>query len=183
MKNYITTALILVTGLAVSQNKPTDKITTTQTKIVKAKDGNTTYDKKVKVITTKEQEVKLDPKDKGKIDGDRVFPPTKVTKTILVDNDKDPFYDELTKVKYYKHNGNKYAFEKTSEGFVMNYFKNNKKLKSGKAIKSSSNPYYLVVNGDKQGVGYFDNNNKFIIEYISIDEDKIERSEFENSDF
>ena len=113
MKNYITTALILVTGLAVSQNKPTDKITTTQTKIVKAKDGNTTYDKKVKVITTKEQEVKLDPKDKGKIDGDRVFTPTKVTKTILVDNDKDPFYDELTKVKYYKHNGNKYAFEKT----------------------------------------------------------------------
>lgn len=41
-----------------------------------------------------------DPKDKGKVNGDRIFPPKTVIKTVEIDNDADEMYDEKIKFSY-----------------------------------------------------------------------------------
>ena len=157
----------------------TDKSKTTKKTVLTDTINGKVIKRSVKTVTEKEQEIKLDPADKGKIDGDRVFPPTKVTKTYYIDNDNDPFYDKVLKVRYYERNGKKYAFKSSDNGFSINSIDNAKnESQEGVATKSLSSPYYIIKTTGLNGIGYFDENNNFIIEHFDENTDQLKVIKF-----
>merc|ERR1711974_90033 len=79
-------SLLMVTG-AYAQEKPVDKVEETKTKTIKVKKDGKVVENKVKVTTSKTQEVMTTPKDSSTINNKRVFPKVKVTKTISEDLD------------------------------------------------------------------------------------------------
>ena len=166
MKNLIYAfSLLMVTG-AYAQNKPVDKVEETEVKTIKVEKDGKIVEKKVKVTTKKEQEVMTDPNYKGTIDAPRVFPKVKVTKTVSIDNDNDPFYDTKDTLVYYLKNDNNYAFKSNDKGFMM-FTEADKPY--GMAIRSSNSQYYLLDMNEYSGVGYFDKKGNFVIEYYDKD--------------
>ena len=60
----------------------------------------------VKIHTAISQQIDLAAKDEGKIDQKRVYPPKKITKTVLIDTDKDDAFDERIVFSYLATNSN-----------------------------------------------------------------------------
>lgn len=177
MKKLILIMSCLTFGILSSQN--VDKQKTTKVTTVTDTINGKAVERSVKVVTEKEQLIKTDPSDAGKIDADRVFPPTKVTKTFYIDNDNDPFYDKVKKVKYYEMDGETYAFKSSDSGFLISSIDDEKNEKaSGSANKSLRTPYYVITSSKFDGVGYFDDNNNFVIEYYDGREKKLKAVEF-----
>lgn len=166
MKNiFITTALLIFTaGLA--QNNPVDKMEETKVKTMMVEKDGEMIETKVKVITKKEQEVMTNPAQKDQRDADRYLPATKVTKTIMIDNDNDPFYDNKTQLKYYSFNDVKYAFKADETGFKLITQDGDNEVVFGNAVRSSMNNYYIVTLDDFAGIGYFDDNGNLVVEYF-----------------
>ncbi|MBV7268254.1 hypothetical protein [Winogradskyella luteola] len=160
---YKVFALALVAFIGVqAQEENKDKIVETKTRIINVMEDGEMIQKKVMVKTTKEQEIKTDPNYKGTIDAPRVFPATKVSKVIYIDNDDDPFYDKETRVTYYKKDGMTYNFNPTNSGFEIVDSKTNKTI--GNARFSANSEVYILDSKDYSGIGYFDNN-MFVVEY------------------
>ncbi|WP_299336604.1 hypothetical protein [uncultured Psychroserpens sp.] len=158
-------SLLMITG-AYAQNKPVDRVKETKVKTVKVNKDGEIVENKVKIVTTKEQEVKTDPDYKGTIDAPRVFPKVKVTKEISIDNDRDPFYDSKDTMMYYNKSDNRFAFKSNDKGFII--FEENEKP-FGLAIQSTNKQYYLLDLNTNSGVGYFDKKGNFIVEYYNKD--------------
>lgn len=157
----------------------TDTLKTTKKTVLTDTINDQIIERSVKTVTEKEQEIKLDPADEGKINGDRVFPPTKVTKTYYIDNDNDPFYDKVLKIRYYESNGEKYAFKSSDNGFSINTIDDVKnESEEGVATKSLSSPYYVIKTTGLNGIGYFDENNNFIIEHFDENTGQLKVIEF-----
>lgn len=155
-------ALISFIGVEAQEKENKDKIVETKTRIINVMEDGKMVEKKVMVKTTKEQEIKTDPKYKGTIDAPRVFPATKVSKVIYIDNDDDPFYDSEAKLTYYKKDGMVYDFNPTNSGFEI--IDNKSKKLIGNARFSNNAKVYLLDSNDYTGIGYF-NDNTFIVEY------------------
>ena len=149
-------------GLVFAQN---DKVVTTEIKKTTVVEDGELVDKKVKVITKKTQEVTFDKTQKYDLNQDRVPAPVAVTKTFLIDNDKDPFYDKVTKVKYYNMNNKKYAFTANGNSLNISFFENEKEINIGEAVKSKYSDYYIISTKEMKGVGYFTVENDFVMEY------------------
>ena len=179
MKIYIIALITLIPSLIFSQEKGTDKITTTKTKIIKVDNVDEPYYKMVKIITTKEQANKMSLKDKGEINGERVFPPIKVFKTIIVDNDSDALIDEVTKLTYYKEDKDKDTFELSDDKLINSFFDNSPISKK----QLQSNPYYYVAENEDTDVGYIDNETKLLINYFSAKDKEIETHNNSNGMF
>lgn len=162
MKNYILSiALMGFIGLnAQVENK--DRIVETETRIINVMEDGEMIEKKIMVKTKKEQEVKTDPEYRGTIDAPRVFPSTKVSKVIYIDDDSDPFYDKMAEVNYSNKDGKRYTFKPTNLGFKIVDGKSS--LIIGEARFSNNSDVYILNSNDFPGIGYF-KNNKFIIEY------------------
>lgn len=174
--------LLLFTGMYAQEN-PVDKMQETKVKTMMVEKDGEMIETKVKVITKKEQEVMTNPAQKAQRDADRYLPPTKVSKTILVDNDNDPFYDNKTELKYYSFNNVKYAFKADETGFKVSKIDGEKEIKYGTAIRSSMNNYYIVTLDDFTGVGYFDENGSMIIEYYNTDLNDLVSVRFDEAPF
>lgn len=142
--------------------KPKDKIVETETRIINVMENGKMVQKKVMVRTTQEQTVKTDPSYEGTIDAPRVFPKTKVSKVIYIDNDNDPFYDKESDISYYKQDGMSYNFNPTNAGFEIVNAKTNTKM--GTARFSNNAEVYLLDTEEYTGIGYF-RNGQFVIEY------------------
>ena len=155
-------ALALMTFIGVEAQKNKDKIVETKTRIINVMEDGEMVQKKVMVRTTKEQEVKTNQKQKGTIDADRVYPATKVSKVIYIDNDSDPFYDNESQVTYYQKDGMTYNFNPTNSGFDIIDGKNNSSF--GTARISANRDVYILDTEDYSGIGYF-KDNQFVIEY------------------
>ncbi len=177
MKKVIFMISCFAFGVIGAQN--VDLVKTTKVDVVKDTIDGKIIERSVKTITIKEQPVKFDPADKGKLNQDRVFPATKVTKTFYIDNDNDPFYEKINTVKYYQKNGRKYSFKSSDDGFsISSIDSKNREEASGNASKSLASPYYIITASDFDGVGYFDDNNNFVIEYYDEKERKLKVIEF-----
>ncbi|WP_431134176.1 hypothetical protein [Psychroserpens mesophilus] len=175
MKNLIYAfSLLMVTG-AYAQNKPVDKVEETKTKTIKVKKDGEVVENKVKVTTTKEQQVKTKAEKNSTINNDRVFPKVKVTKTVSVDNDNDPFYDSTDKIEYYTNEDGKYLFTSNKKGFTMSDAQNNT---IGFAARSTNNQYYILNMNNYSGVGYFNNDGNFVVEYYNSDLEMLVNKEF-----
>ena len=167
-------SLLLITGVY-AQDKPVDKVEETKTKTVKVNKDGEIVENKVKVTTSKTQKVMTTPKDSSTINNNRVFPKVKVTKTISVDNDNDPFYDTTDKVIYYTDGNGKYLFTSNKKGFTMRDAESNN---IGYAARSTNNEYYILTMDNYSGVGYFNDEGNFVVEYYNADLEMLVTKEF-----
>jgi len=179
MKNLVYIfSLLMCAGIYAQNNNPVDVTDETIVKTVQVKEDGKIIEKKVKVNTVQKQEVKIDPKDRYKLNGYRMDTPVKVTKTVMVDNDGDPQYDTKTKVTYYKFNEVDYAFVPDEKGFIVSVKKGDKRMPFGKARYSARNMSYIVTTDEYTGVGYFDKEKTFVIEYYDGESDGLITKEF-----
>ncbi|WP_179345024.1 hypothetical protein [Winogradskyella ursingii] len=162
-------ALIAFIGVqaqdTVKVEKPKDKIVETTTRIIKVMEDGKMVEKKIMVRTTQEQTVETDPSYAGTIDAPRVFPDTKVSKVIYIDNDNDPLYDEESNVSFYKE-GAGYNFERTNSGYKIINAKTSDPY--GSLRFSNNSDVYLLTTDDFNGIGYFEDG-MFTVEYYNKD--------------
>ncbi|MCG8184080.1 hypothetical protein [Tenacibaculum piscium] len=178
MKNLIVSLLLIGIVETVSSQSDIIKITEVK-KAQKTTKKGVDYTTKVKVTTEKSQRTKFDPNQKHKLNQNRVESPVAIKKTIMVDNDLDPNYDAKTSVKYYKYKGIRYSFFIDENNLLITYKVNDKDITSTKAIKSINNNFYVVEGNDFNGVGYYDKDNNFVIEYKNKKSNKLEYAIFE----
>jgi hypothetical protein len=102
--NYIKTSILSIILLStvsiVAQNKPNQVTNEITEKTLKIKKNGAVVENSVKISTEIRQAVMIAADDKGKINGDRIFPPKVVIKTVEIDNDDDQWYDEKIKFSY-----------------------------------------------------------------------------------
>jgi len=88
-------SLLLITGLSVAQENPSEGMETTTSKTYQVDMGNEVVSRTVEISTKKSNSVKLDETDEGKINQDRAAKGiAMITKTVRIDNDKDDDFDE-----------------------------------------------------------------------------------------
>ncbi len=174
MKNLTYAMALLVCGTAMAQEKPTEITKETAVKIVKYKDGDELKEGKIKVINKETSHVKLDAEDANKINQDRVPAETKVVKTVMIDNDKDKAYDLLTTETFYVNEDSSYRFSPDESGFMMALSDDqNEFVEIGKAWNTKSQGNYIVRGETYNGVGYFDKDGSFVVEYYDEDTESI----------
>ncbi|MFD2726013.1 hypothetical protein [Hyunsoonleella rubra] len=165
MKNYIYMLAILICGPAMAQEKPTEIMKETTVKEVKYKDGDTTKEGKIKVVTKETANVKLDADDKHKLNQDRVPATKKVQTTIMIDNDADTAYDVLTKETYFISEEKDYKFSPNKSGFMIALTDDkNEFVEIGKAWNTHTPGSYIVRGETYNGIGYFEGDT-FVVEY------------------
>ncbi|MEO6348761.1 MAG: hypothetical protein ABIO60_12710 [Aquaticitalea sp.] len=182
MKNLIYLfSFFMLSGVYAQEKKPIDKMEeTTTTKTTVNKNGEKVSENTVKVTTKKEQEIKTMQQEGHTTNGDKVDTPIKVTQTIQINSDSDPFYNASDKTVYYNYNDSKYTFTSDSAGFLMTSPEN---PSYGEARKSASNHFYLMTIKGEPGVGYFDSNHNFIVEYYDKEKDAMMMESYEMSEF
>lgn len=179
MKNLIYIfSLLIGLGAYAQNNNPVDVTEETTVKTVKEKVNGKIVEKKIKVKTLQTQEVKIDPKYRYDLNGKRMDTPIKVTKTIQVDKDNDVAYDTKTKVTYYKFKDKDYSFIPDEQGFVVSVKEGDKDVTFGTARYSAKNMSYIFTTDTYTGVGYFDENKTFVIEYFDGKSDGLVTKEF-----
>lgn len=164
MKTIVLILSLLLCGASYGQQKKNDRKEETETKTVKVKSEKGTIENKVKVTTTEESDIELVENPDHYENMTRVDTPTKVTKTLSIDFDDDPFYDTTEQTQYFTYNGVTYGFQPNERGFAMS--KKDGEGNMAKARLSSISRFYLVEMGDHQGVGYFKDNGNFVVEYF-----------------
>jgi len=178
MKKILLMLAMIVFGTTIAQEKkPTEVKEETEIHTVKVKTDKGTTEKKTKVVTKESASVELDKKDKNKVNQDQVESTKKVEKAVFVDNDNDneDDYKFLTKETYYVSGDENYVFTPNNRGFDITFNKNNDHLiKIGKAWNSSTDGYYILNGQMHNGIGYFDSNGNFTVEYYNKDTDQIE---------
>ncbi|GGK29412.1 hypothetical protein GCM10007962_24560 [Yeosuana aromativorans] len=177
MKNLMLLIAIILSGNAFAQEKPKEVKQETEVKTVKTTDSDKTTEKKVKVVTRETASVELDKKDQNKTNQNRIKATKKVKKTVSVDNDNDNNYDVLSQETYYILGDEKYMFTPNKKGFDIAYDKNKDNdhlIKVGKAWSTSTNGYYILNGNMHSGIGYFDSNGNFAVEYYNKDTDQVE---------
>ncbi len=166
MKNLAYALAILICGTAMAQEKPTEVKKETEVRTVKYNDGDTTREGKIKVVSKETAHVKLDKTDANKVNQDRVAATKKVQTTVMIDNDKDTAYDVLTKETYYINANDEYKFSPDESGFMIAL--NNQKdefVEIGKAWMTHAPGRYIVKGEVYDGIGYFNEDGSFVIEY------------------
>lgn len=165
MKKLILSVFILTSFVL---NAQTDKVvTSTVKKDVKISEKGVPYATKVKVVTEKTEENKFDPAQKHQLNQDRIPSPVSVTKTVMIDNDKDPFYEKSVKIKYYTYKGRKYSFNVEDNSVLIHYNLDDNDIVSARAFKSRNNRFYIINGAEFNGVGYFNTEGDFVIEYYN----------------
>ncbi|WP_418509920.1 hypothetical protein [Corallibacter sp.] len=173
---YITAFMFMISVHA--QEKPKNVSEETNIKTVKINDGKKITEKKVKLTTREEQQVELAEEDKNKVNQTMVDSPSKVTKTLEVDNDGDAFYDSKFETAHYEFNDKVYNFKKNSEGFLVSTKSKSDMSPLGNIIKSSKENHYFFKTNDYSGIGYFTDSGNFTIEYYDTNTNKLVKQDF-----
>ncbi len=175
MKNLLFIAALILSGTLIAQEKPTEVKQETEVKTVKTNHGDKVSKKSVKVVTKETANVELDKSDKDKIDQSRVKATTKVEKEVYVDNDDSTGFNMLTTETYFVSDGGTYAFSPNEKGFGMNYNpEDDASVEIGKSWASSNDGYYIVDGEAHSGIGHFNDNGDFVVEYYNKDTQQVE---------
>ncbi|WP_338358138.1 hypothetical protein [Yeosuana marina] len=177
MKNVIVLIAILLSVNLFAQEASTEVKKETEVKTIKTKDADKTTEKKIKVVTSETASVELDKKDKNKVNQDRIGATKKVEKTVSIDNDDDNNYDVLSQETYYILGEENYRFTPNEKGFDITFDKNkdnNHFIKVGKAWTTSNDGYYILNGEMHSGIGYFDSNGNFAVEYFNKETNQVE---------
>ena len=183
MKNIMILLLTLMGVSVFAQQTPVDKKEETKTKVIRVKSEKDTIETKMQVKTTEETEVRTVKNPNHPINQDQIDTPTKVTTTTVFDLDNDPFYEESQTEKYYTYNNKRYRFEANDYGFEM---KNDHSAETnnelGKARLTSVNRFYLIENDGNNGIGYFNKEGSFVVEYYDPAKNKMVVKEYKSQD-
>tara|TARA_R110002049_G_scaffold68166_2_gene176862 strand:+ start:4724 stop:5257 length:534 start_codon:yes stop_codon:yes gene_type:complete len=170
MKNLSFITVLLISGTLLAQEIPKEVKQETQVTTVKTNNGEKITAKSVKVVTKETSDIKLD-----KSSQDRVKSSTKVEKEVYVDNDDNTGYKFLTKETYYISDGGHYAFSPNDQGFRINYNPDNAaSVESAKSYASSNEEYYIVEGEKHSGIGHFNTNGDFVVEYYNKDTQQVD---------
>lgn len=170
--------MFFLAGNVFAQEKPKNVSEEVETKTIKVNNGREVVEKKVKVTTTEEQGIIFDEKDKNKIDKDIIESPVKVKKTIEIDDDKDNSYDSKVEVGYYEFEGRRYHFKKMNNGFLVSTENKQNPNDFGNIIRYNKENHYLFRNADTIGIGYFNPQGNFVIEYYDKKTGELVSQEF-----
>ncbi len=170
--------LFLFVGSIWAQEEPKNISEESTTKTVKTDDGTEVVEKKIKVTTREEQDIEFAEKDKKKRDKDIVKSPVKVKKTIEIDNDRGNSYDAKTEIGYYEFNGKQYGFKKVDTGFSVLEKDHETPINYGNIVKFNRDNHYLFQNGNDTGIGYFNEDGSFTIEFYDKDTKTVTSQEF-----
>lgn len=182
MKNLLFIAALLVSGGLFAQEKPTEVKKETEVKTVKTNHGKNTTEKSVKVVTKESANVELDKNDKDKIDQSRVKSTTKVEQEVYVDNGDAKGYNMLTKETYFVSDGGSYAFSPKENGFGMSMnAENDASVVIGESYASSNEAYYIVEGEAHSGIGHFNANGDFVVEYYNKDTRQVETKTYKKN--
>lgn len=166
MKNIIYLLAVFICTTTTAQEKATEIKQETKVKTVKYKNADSVKEDKVKVITRETSNVELDEKDKNKVNQDRVDATKKVEKMVMIDNDADNDYDILSKETYFISGEQNYKFTPNDNGFDMAFDNNNNKFVGvGNAWKSLNAGSYIVKGDNYNGIGFFNKNGDFVVQY------------------
>jgi hypothetical protein len=183
MKNLIYVLALLLAGNVMAQEKPKEVKQETKVKVVKTKNGKETTEKKVKVITRETADVELSKNDENKVNQNRVNATKKVEKMILVDDDKDADYDFLTKETYFVSGDKNYKFKPNKKGFDIVFDNDNDKfVKIGKAWATGTNGNYIIRGKVNNGIGYFNENGDFVVQYFDESSKSIKKTTYSKDD-
>ncbi len=174
--------LIALMGISVyGQKSPVDKKEETKTKVIRVKSEKDTIETKMQVKTKEEQEVRTVKNPNHPINQDQVQTPKKITTITVFDLDDDPFYDEQHTEKYYTYNNKTYKFEPSEYGFQMS---NDKATANdnpfGKARLTSVSRFYLIESDGHNGIGYFNKDGSFVVEYYDPMKNKMVVKEYKS---
>lgn len=170
--------LILVAGNVWAQDKPKNVSEESTIKTVKTNNGSEITEKKIKVTTREEQDIEFAHKDENKRDKDVVNSPVKVKRTIEVDDDKGNSYDSKTEISYYEFNGNQYGFRKVENGFSVLVNDTDTPNSYGNIVKFNRDNHYLFQKGNDTGIGYFNEDGSFTIEFYDKNTQTVTSQEF-----
>jgi len=173
---------LLSSTVMMAQNQETNTVdheeTVTVEKKAVMKDGKM-VEGKVKTIKRKETPVTFERRT-GKLNREKN--PSKVTETVMIDNDWDPFYDKKMETTYYSYNNMYYNFKPDSKGFVMSTKKNDKVyLRNGRAMRIDNMNNYYVTTKDYSGIGYFNEEGNFVVRYYDEKSDDMIEIEYMTS--
>ncbi|PQV47745.1 hypothetical protein CLV33_10664 [Jejuia pallidilutea] len=179
MKHTIYALVLLIFGTTYAQKKPTEVKKETEVKTVTYKNGKDTKEGKVKVISKETANVRLDANDANKVNQDRMPATKKVETTVMVDKDSDKAYDIITKDSYFVNMSNNYKFSPNNSGFDITHISENHEFVSvGKAWNSYNPGTYIISGKEYDGIGYFDKDGNFIIEYYDESSNSIKSVTF-----
>ena len=147
------------------KTNPKDIVEETKVRTMKVEKNGEVDEKKVKVTTKQEQEVKTELQKEHHENSNRVDSPVKVTQSVALDFDNDPFYDSESKSVYYSNQDNEYIFTRNDDGFTVNLNDDSNDSVYGNARLTSANRYYLLKTNDYSGIGYFNADGSFVVEY------------------
>ena len=179
MKNVMILLIALVGSTVFAQSTPVDKKEETETKVIRVKSEKDTIETKMQVKTKEEQEVRTVDNPNHPINRDQVKTPKKITTTTVFDLDDDPFYDEEHTEKYYSYNDKTFKFEPNDYGFAMKDQKaSSNENVLGKARLTSVSRFYLIETDGHNGIGYFNKNGSFVVEYYDPIKNKMVVKEY-----
>lgn len=170
--------LFLFVGSIWAQEEPKNISEESTVKTVKKNDGSGIVEKKIKVTTREEQDIEFAQKDKNKRDKDVVKSPVKVKKTIEIDNNRGNSYDSKTEIGYYEFNGKQYGFKKVATGFSVLEKELETPNNYGNIVKFNRDNHYLFQNGNDTGIGYFNEDGSFTIEFYDKNTRTVTSQEF-----
>lgn len=182
MKNYIYIVVLLISGATIAQEKPKDVKIETIEKTIKYNDGDEVTESRLKVISRETSEVKLASDDKNKLNQERVPTRKKVETMILVDDDSDSDYDFITKETKFSNENKNYKFTPSIEGIDITFDNNsNEFIPVGKAWNSQKPGSYVVKSETYNGIGYFNQEGDFVVEYYNVDTQSLKTMVYEQN--
>ncbi|GGG48143.1 hypothetical protein [Bizionia arctica] len=165
MKKLIYMIAFLAPAVFFAQEKPVNVNVSeeTTTKIITVNDGREVTEQKVKVTTREVQDIELDSSDKNKVNQQIVASPTKVTQTVEIEDDRDTYYDSISESVTYNYNNTNYILKKNSNGFLITG--SDAQPNFGNCIITNRANNYIFTSDNYNGIGYFDANSNFVVEY------------------
>ncbi|SDB38325.1 hypothetical protein SAMN03097699_1027 [Flavobacteriaceae bacterium MAR_2010_188] len=163
MRNVIFILVFMFVGGVYAQETDNKKVET-ETKTVKVKTNKGTAEQKTELTTKEEENIELANDESHFENMNVVERNSKTSQSMTISYDFDPFYNTDTKEMYqYQNEGKSYNFKPNDSGFMMT--QHDSVDNAYNARLSSIDRFYLIDMGDHNGVGYFKENGKFVVEY------------------
>lgn len=166
MKNIIYICTLLMVSTAIAQEKPSEVKEEVKVKTIKQNNGENVTKKKIKMVTRETSNVQLDESEEDKINQQRVDAVTKMEKKVMMAKNSNNF-TTLSKVTYYVVDDKNYMFTPKPYGFDLANSNANKEFTvMAKAWVTKANGSYIIKGETQNGIGHFDRNGNFIVEYF-----------------
>ena len=161
LRNTLLSTLLIASITVFAQEKQNIDIIKT-TKLEKAKfliDG-VMVDKKIRINEKRTQVVDTKPSDRNQLNQARLNTPVKVTKTIIMDVDKDSGFDRVAIITYEIKNNEIYNLE------IMKKGNSGKIKKDFILLEGEKKEAYLLGDENLAVFGYMNDEDTFVVDYF-----------------